>query len=412
MPSKTKDLATEVVYRQGVQTTIITIGADTQLWEKLTQETAPGSQTRYEALETQIMQSLLRVARSTWVDFQTSIPQAIQSFCPADVPLYPLNRLADELPHGATLFRWPIHKTHQKRRHSAKADAHHSQRIPQMRGIVLYLNESDLENCRQGVRETLIHEYLHYLLHRAFCSNTALAEAVVERLCRGLNLSSPPPLELRTLPWHFSEFWGSSGLRTDDCADFQRSPAVHDILTLTSLGDLRTIPVECIWKLCHSALLSVTQTQEAPSSTKLFQLLISELGSANEHYDLTTFSARRLTAGTQGFYFPYGEGKAYLVTVNVMNNPAFTLPANCSSSDIQSRCQFLIDDATVNVSLVLDDGGLPIDLSLRVKGVLFIDVVRIAKDLRRRGLAVESGALALRGNFFGHAIELKTPPDA
>jgi len=285
--------------------------------------------------------------------------------------------------------------------------------LPELKGIVLEIDPSDFDLPEEMLDELLTHEFLHWILHPGLASNPALEEAIVERFTSEWYGAPRSDGELRSLPWDWSQAWGSCGFRVDDFAHYEASPAFQTAYIIGSRAAFQSLAASALWSVATTGLQAARRSRSTPTFIDLLREAHQVISAEMLDAIVASFAGRRLRPGVQGFFLPCEAGTARLTVFRVTEDRQYRLIADPSEPLAWSNQQFLIEDAPAVVRGELDDGAARFDWTLTIKGQAVVDVRKELEYLTKRGLGKRRPGCdaVLSGIFLGHVFELRVPPE-
>jgi hypothetical protein len=359
-------------------------------------------------------QAVLRFADETLQEFTAALPPGVRRFLAESIDLY-LGRTNEPLLTAHTIYDIDRAKMKVRTRGlSAERLEVIVDRcpVPIIRGIVLYLNDTSLDGNRDAsVRHSLVHELLHVLVQPAFCSNTLLSEAVVERLTLLLPDALGPPRELRHLSWQTDEFWSSCGLRHADFADIERSEGLRTALVALACTSLRDLPVTVLWAMSEDLLELSAREQRAPTFLDCLKGARHCGGKDVAEMILTSPVGRSLVEGTQAFVLPFDGDSLFVSIIDVQRNPDFMI-ADRRNGFAWDKTEFYVKDKTLSVPAVISDGRQSVDATITIGGPEPISGASIRASVEKQ-LHMQfdpNQSVVCTAHLFGHELSLPAPP--
>lgn len=197
-------------------------------------------------------------------------------------------------------------------------------------GIALGLEQTDIPTLDQH-REGIRHELIHAITSNGLEIYELLTEGMVETLSQEPNIRRTSQNDWRRMPWDWTKFQGTSGLRG---ADFTMTAMAgtpsekHETEKLTrilAVNAFRGQTRDQLWTICKE-LHAITMTRRAyPGFTDFQDIVRAVLPPADAARLLGQHLFQPVQTGVQSYILPLTSPSsgAYLQSMNIIPNPNF-----------------------------------------------------------------------------------------
>lgn len=266
-------------------------------------------------------------------------------------------------------------------------------------GIALGLEQGDLATIDRH-REAIRHELIHGVTSNSIEINELLTEGVVETLSQPPNLQRTHQTSWRQMPWDWTQFQGTSGLRG---ADFSMTTLVGtpqerhmtEILTrILAVNAFRAQTRDQLWAICKE-LHAFTMTQgEYPGFNTFADVVRAVLPTTDATKLLAQHLFQPVQPGIQSYLLPLaspGSG-VHIQSVNIFPNQDYERVYPNGATDLR---QFAFGPApTIANYRVATRSGQGGGLTVSHPGAFHLTKPAVARMLQGQGIQVAEKQIA------------------